>query len=155
MLAAGLAAVAAVVAGGAAAAPPIMVIPLHARLAPVSGTRPAGSFSGTLVGNGLEQPVHAPSAMPSNGERWRLRWKASFPSLGRPAAVTLRIAGRSGAPAIVRVLSTRCSTSARGTLTLSGTVAGRIARGDAVVTVRAGSARLRGAVKVRRSFGTS
>jgi len=36
---------------------------------------------------------------------------------------------------------------------LSGSVAGRIARGDAVVTVRAGSARLRGTVRIRHGSG--
>lgn len=148
-LVAGLA-VAAIAAGGAAAANPIIVIPVQARLAPVAGARSAGHFSGTLTSRTNEMKTQP---MPSNGNRWRLIWKVSFPSLGRPATLTLRIAAHDGAPALTRVLSARCSTSARGTVTLSGTVAGRIARGDAVVTVRAGSARLRGAVKVHHKSG--
>lgn len=151
VLVAGLA-VTAVTAGGAAAAMPILVIPVHARLAPVAGTSSAGRFSGTLVSRTLEQPVHA-SALPSDGSHWQFRWKVSLPSLGRPAVVTLRYVARDGSPRVVRVLSARCSTSASGMLTLSGRQAGRIARGDAVVTVRAGSARLRGAVKAHGESG--
>lgn len=149
MFVAGLA-VAAVTAGGAAAA--ILVIPVQARLAPVAGASSAGRFTATLISRTVEQPVHA-SALPSSGDRWQFRWKVSLPSLGRSATVTLRYVARDGEPEVTRVLSARCSNSARGTLTLSGRQAGRIARGDAVVTVRAGSARLRGAVKVQRNSG--
>jgi hypothetical protein len=150
VLVAGLA-VAAVAAGGAAAAVPMFVFPVQARLAPISGAKSAGHFSGTLA-RPDEQPVQT-QALPSNGNSWRLRWKVSFPSLGRPAAVTLRVASRNGAPAVVRVLSARCSTSARGMVTLTGSQASRIVRGDAVVTVRAGSAKLRGAVKMHGATG--
>jgi hypothetical protein len=136
-------AVAAVAAGGAAAA--VFVIPVQARLAPVAGTSSAGHFSGVLSQGADEHPVQA-QAFPRVRSHWWLRWKVSFATLGRPARVTLRVVPRNGAPAIVHVLSARCSGSAGGTLTLSGSQAGRIARGDAVVTVRAGSARLRGAV---------
>jgi hypothetical protein len=135
--------VATVAAGGAAAA--VFVIPVQARLAPVAGTSSAGHFSGVLSQGAGEHPVQA-QAFPRVGSHWWLRWKVSFPSLGHPARVILRVVPRDGAPAIVHVLSARCSSSASGTLTLSGSQAGRIARGDAVVTVRAGSARLRGAV---------
>ena len=140
-------AVAAVMAAGASAALPILVIPVQARLAPVAGASSAGRFSGVLSRDTGEPPADT-QALPPSGNRWRFRWKVSLPSLGSPAAVTLRFTARGGSPAVVRVLSARCSGSARGTLTLSGRQAGRIARGDAVVTVRAGSARLRGAVKV-------
>lgn len=138
---------AAVAAGGAAAALPVLVFSVQARLAPVAGASSAGHFSGTLSMNTDEASVPTP-ILPSNGDRWRLRWKATLPSLGSPAAVTLRVAAHDGAPAVVRVLSARCSNSARGTVTLTGGQAVRVARGDAVVTVRARSARLRGAVKI-------
>lgn len=151
VLVAGLAA-AAVVAGGAAGAVPMFVLQVQARLAPVAGATSAGRFSGVLVKN--TEGASAPTpAMPSNGSHWRLRWKASLPPLGSPAAVALRVAAHGGAPAVVRILSARCSTSARGTVTLTGSEAARIAGGDAVVTVRAGSARLRGAVKVQHTSG--
>jgi hypothetical protein len=146
-------AVAAVAAGGATAAIPILVIPLQARLAPVAGASSAGRFSGTLFNRNAGAHLVEPSALPSNGNGWQLGWKVSLPPLGRPATVTLRFVARDGSPGVVRVLSPGCSTSARGTLTLSARQAGRIARGDAVVTVRAGSARLRGAVKVRGKSG--
>ena len=150
VLVAGLA-VAAVTAGGAAAAMPILVIPVQARLAPVAGASSAGHFSGTLISRTADEHPVQGSALPSSGTHWQFRWKVSLPSLGRPAAVTLRYVARGGSPAVVRVLSARCSSSARGVLSLSGRQAGRIARGDAVVTVRAGSARLRGTVKVHES----
>lgn len=152
VLVAGLAG-AAVTAGGAAAAMPILVIPVQARLSPVAAASSAGRFSGTLISRNADARPVQRSALPSNGNGWLLKWKVSLPPLGRPAAVTLRYIARDGSPTVVRVLSARCSTSARGMLTLSGRQAGRIARGDAVVTVRAGSARLRGAVKIHGASG--
>jgi hypothetical protein len=150
VLVAGLA-VAAFAAGRAAAA--VFVIPVQARLAPVAGAaNSAGRFSGTLYQLPEEHPVRV-QALPQPGAHWQLRWKVSVPSLGRAATVTLRVSQRKGAPAVVHVLSSRCSTSAKGTLNLSGTQAGRIARGDAVVTVRARSARLRGTVRIQHSSG--
>jgi hypothetical protein len=146
-----VAAVTALTAAGIAAATPILVIPVQARLAPVAAASSAGRFSGTLISRTMDAHMARTSPLPSNGNRWQFRWKVSFPSLGRPATVTLRYVAHDGSPAVVRVLSARCSTSASGMLTLSGRQAGRIARGDAVVTVRAGSARLRGAVKVHKS----
>jgi hypothetical protein len=95
--------------------------------------------------------VQHSSAVPINGVSWRLSWKVSLPPLGRPASVTLRISARSGAAAAVRVLSARCTGSAKGTMKLTGSQAARVARGDAVVLVRTPSATLRGTVRVQRS----
>jgi hypothetical protein len=142
---------AAIAAGGAAAAAPIFAIPVQARLAPVAGTSAAGHFSGVLARSTADaQPAQTP-ALPRKGISWRLQWKVSLPHFSRPAAVTLRIASAGSAAAVVRVLSARCSGSARGTMTLTGSQAARVARGDAVVTVRAHSATLRGVVRAQRS----
>jgi hypothetical protein len=144
----GLAA-AAVAAGSAAAAVP-MVFPVHARLAPVAGTKAPGQFNGVLAQSGsIPQPVQR-SAMPINGVSWRLSWKVSLPPLGRPAAVTLRIGARGGAAAVMRVLSAHCTVSAKGTIKLTGSQATRVARGDAVVMVRTPSATLRGTIRLQR-----
>jgi hypothetical protein len=142
---------AAIAAGSAAAAAPIFAIPVQARLAPVAGTGAVGHFSGVLARSTVDaQPARTP-ALPRKGISWRLRWNVSLPHFSRPAAVTLGIASAGSAAAVVRVLSARCSGSARGTMTLTGSQAARVARGDAVVTVRAPSATLRGVVRAQRS----
>lgn len=150
VLIAGLA-VAAVAAGSAAGAVPTLGIPVQARLAPVAGARSAGHFGGLLANMG-DQPVRTP-ALPSNGTTWRLRWKVRLPSLRSPAVVTLRVASHGGTPAVVRTLSARCARSARGIAALTGSQAARVAGGDAVVMVRARSARLRGTVKIQGGSG--
>ena len=142
-------AIAAIAAGAAAAAVP-MALPVHARLAPVAGTKAAGQFSGVLASNGGLQHAVQGSSLPINGTSWRLGWSVSLPPLGRPAAVTLRIGARGSAAAVTRVLSARCTASAKGSLKLTGSQAARIAQGDAVVMVRASSATLRGTVRVQR-----
>jgi hypothetical protein len=142
---------AAIAAGSAAASAPILAIPVQARLAPVAGASSTGHFSGVLARTATDaQPAQTP-ALPRKGIRWRLRWSVSLPHFGGPAEVTLRIASAGSAAAVVRVLSARCSGSARGTMTLTGSQAARVARGDAVVMVRAPSATLRGVVRAQRS----
>jgi hypothetical protein len=127
---------------------PIFAIPVQARLAPASGTGATGNFSGALVSDVSEQPVQMP-ALPRNGIRWRLRWKVTLPPLGTPASVTLRIRAAGGAAAVVRVLSARCTGSAKGTMRLTRRQAARIASGDADVLVHAPTATLRGVVRVQ------
>jgi hypothetical protein len=145
----GLAA-AAIAAGTASAAVP-MVFPVHARLAPVAGTKTAGQFDGVLARSGsIPGQAQRRSALPINGVSWRLGWNVSLPPLGSPASVTLRIGSAGGAAAVVRVLSARCTGSAKGTMKLTGSQAARVARGDAVVMVRTPSATLRGTVRVQR-----
>lgn len=142
-------AVAAMAAGTAAAAVP-MVFPVHARLAPVAGAETAGQFDGVLARSGSMPGQAQRSALPINGVSWRLGWNVSLPPLGRPASVTLRIGSARGAAAVVRVLSARCTGSAKGTIKLTGSQAARVARGEAVVMVRTPSATLRGTVRVQR-----
>ena len=144
---------AAIAAGTAAGAVPLTAIPVQARLAPVAGTTASGQFSGTLARVLADAQPTQTSALPRKGIRWRLRWSVSLPQLPRPATVTLRISSAGSAAGMVRVLSERCVSSARGTLTLTGSQALRVARGDAVVTVRAGTAILRGTVREKRFSG--
>jgi hypothetical protein len=127
-----------------------MALPVHARLAPVAGTNAAGQFNGALAtGGSIPGPVQR-SAMPINGMSWRLGWTVRLPPLGRPASVTLRIGARGGAAAVTRVLSARCTVSAKGTIKLTASQAARVARGEAVVMARTRSATLRGVVRIQR-----
>jgi len=145
-------AVAAFAAGGAMAAMPIAVAPVQARLTPVGdATSKAGHFSGVLVRGAAPMQSTPVTPAPRNPTRWRLSWKVSLPQLGRPAAVTLQVAARGSASAVVRVLCSTCSASAKGALTLTNSQATRVLSGDAVVMVRAPGPTLRGVVRVKGS----
>jgi hypothetical protein len=143
-LLAGLA-VAAVAAGSASAAMPTPRLRLHARLAPVAGTTAPGRFDGVLTrsGGGLRS-----SPLPRNGLRWQLAWGLSLPALHGPVSAFLRIKGGGGAARIVRPLCVDCGAGSDGSVGLTSTQVLRMARYGGVVTVRAGSARLRGTVRV-------
>ena len=143
VLLAGLA-LAAIACGSAAAAMPRLSFRLHARLAPVAGTAANGDFNGTLatsVGG-----TRLTGVVPRRGYHWRLAWQLRVPALRGPAVASVRIRATKSAPAVTRVLCTRCSSTAAGTLAVKGSQAIRIAKGDAVIVVRMPSARLRGAV---------
>jgi hypothetical protein len=141
--------VAAVVCGSAAAAVPGFVLHIHARLKPVAGATAGGRFDGTLsmIDVGGMVPLQAtPNDVPV-GTQWRLNWRLSLPALKRPTSATLRLARVKGAPPAVRVLCSQCTATAHGTITLPQMQAFRVVRSDAVVVVRAQSARLRGTLK--------
>lgn len=137
-------AVAAMTAGGTAAATSTFSVNLHARLAPVAGTKSAGQFEGVLVkvGGGI-----TPATLPA-GSQWRLTWRLTLPALDGPAAASLRIGSERHSSSLTRVLCTRCARTATGTMTLKGPQGKRVSKGRAVVVVRTRSARLRGPVKV-------
>jgi hypothetical protein len=142
--------VAAVACGSAAAAAiPVLMVSLHARLAPVAGTTATGQFNGSLsVTIGSDQ-LEPSDNLPNPG-RSQLFWKLSLPPLRGPISASLRLhatTSGSAAPA-ARVLCSRCSTTANGTLSLTVAQGLRIARSGAMVIVRTPSATLRGAVKV-------
>lgn len=132
----------------AAAAIPVLLVNLHARLAPVAGTTATGQFSGSLsvtIGSELEPSENLPTP-----GRSQLLWRLSLPALHGPMSASLRLRATktaSAAPA-ERVLCSRCSTTANGTLNLTVAQGLRIARSGAMVIVRTPSATLRGAVKV-------
>jgi hypothetical protein len=137
--------VAAITAGGTAAATSTFWWNLRARLAPVAGTKEAGQFQGVLVkmGGGVTPDTSVPA-----GSKWGLTWKLTLPALDGPMTASLRIGSERSSTSVTRVLCTRCSTSAAGTMTLTARQARRLSKGDAVVVVRTRSARLRGPVKV-------
>jgi hypothetical protein len=147
LLLVGLAA-AAVAAGSAAAAMPVLTVSVHARLAPVAGANEAGRFSGLLVKPA--QPLAAePSPNPRFGNRWRLSWKVSLPTLSGQTTVSLQVPARNGAPRFVHVLCTDCTSVTKGTLTLTNSQAIRVAQSHASVVARTPSAMLRGTVKAQ------
>ena len=147
LLLVGLAA-AAIVTGSAAAAMPVLTVSVHARLAPVAGAKAAGRFSGLLVKPG--QPMGAePSPTPRVGNRWRLSWKVSLPTLSGETTVSLQVPAGNGAPRFVHVLCTGCTSATKGTLALTNSQAIRIAQSHASVVVRTPSAMLRGTVKAQ------
>jgi hypothetical protein len=139
--------VAAITAGGTAAATSTFWWNLRARLAPAAGTKEAGQFQGALVklGGGVTPDAITSAAA---GSRWGLTWKLTLPALDGPVRATLRIGSEPGSTSVTRVLCTRCSTTASGTMTLTARQARRLSKADAVVVVRSRSARLRGSVKV-------
>lgn len=134
-------------AGSAAAATPVILLEVHARLAPVAGTKAAGQFDGGLVRTG-GGTLHATSAVPRSGLEWRLTWRLQLPKLRRPMAASLRIAGANGAAPVKQVLCKQCAARARGTITLGNGQALRIAQSHAVVVVHTADATLRGKVTV-------
>jgi hypothetical protein len=138
-------AVAAVAAGSAAAAMPAPGVRLHARLAPVAGTTGDGRFDGVLArtGGGLRS-----SPLPRNGLRWQLAWNLTLPAFHGPVHATLRINAGGGAARVLRPLCTDCGHASEGSVALTSSQVLRIARRGGTVTVRAGSARLRGTVRV-------
>jgi hypothetical protein len=139
--------IAAITAGGMAAATSTFWWNLRARLAPVAGTKDAGQFQGVLVRSGGGVTLDAGTRVPA-GSQWGLSWRLTLPPLDGPMTVSLRIGSERSSTSVTRVLCTRCSTSAAGTMTLTARQARRLSKGDAVVVVRTRSARLRGPVKV-------
>lgn len=138
MVLAGMA-VAAVVSGSAAAASPVLTIPLQARLAPVAGAEAAGSFRGFLV----------KFAEPQRAGRWLLSWRVSLPASSRASTVSLRVPARDGSTGLVRTLCRRCSSAARGALTLTNGQALGLGQTRATVVARTASTLLRGTVKAQ------
>ena len=144
LLVAGLA-VAAVAAATAAVAMSAFLVQVHARLAPVSGTKASGRFSGILARSG-DRP-QGQSAAPRSGTRWRLAWRVNLPSLSGPVTASLRVRADHGAAPVTRMLCRRCTRGASGAMTLTGSQAMRVANAHAFVVVRASSATLRGTVR--------
>jgi hypothetical protein len=143
----GLAA-AAVVTASAAASVPVLTVSVHARLVPVTGAKAAGRFSGLLVKHG--QPMGAePSPTPRIGNKWRLSWKVSLPTLSGQTTVSLQVPARNGEPRFVHVLCTGCTSATKGTLALTNSQAIRVAQSHASVVVRTPSAMLRGTIKAQ------
>lgn len=142
-------AVAAVAAGSAAAAAPGILIRVHARLAPATGTTASGRFDGMLFKRGMEA---RPQAVPRTGSHWRLAWRLSLPSLSGPVTATLRVRADRRAAAAGHVLCSRCTTSASGSMTLTGSQAMRIASGHGFVVVRSQSATLRGTIRAEPRY---
>jgi hypothetical protein len=133
----------AVAAGSGAAAVPALRLRVHASLTPVTGTGAVGRFTGLLARSTGPPQRPAAQVAPPTGRQWRLTWKLSLPSIGKPMSASIRLGGESGA---TRVLCADCSATAQGTLTLTGSQVIRLAQGDGVVLVRAPSATLRGRV---------
>ena len=146
VLFAGLA-VAAVATGSATAAMPGFTVRVHAHLAPVSGTAASGKFRGLLVRGYGGQAPQRQSATPRSRSQWRLAWRLSLPALSGPVTASVRVHAKGGAAPAARVLCGRCATKARGTMTLTTSQAVRIANGNSVVVIHAGSATLRGTIK--------
>jgi len=140
--------VAAIAIGGATAVASVFWLHLHARLAPVSGTQAAGEFNGTLVRIGGRGPTPTGRVPVPLGSRWQLAWSLSLPKLDGTMNASLRIGSPRSSTRVTRVLCTRCSTTPRGTMTLKARQVRHISKAGAVVVVRAGSATLRGPVKV-------
>jgi hypothetical protein len=139
---------AAVASGTAAAATrAVFFLTVHARLAPGSGTKATGRFSGVLVREAIAKASSSHTANPV-GNAWRLVWKLSLPPLEGPVTGTLRIAGANGAAPVMRILCTQCALTPRGALTLTASQESRLAGSHAVVAVRALSATLRGVVRL-------
>jgi len=134
-------AVAAIAAGGATAA---TAMDVHARLAPVAGTKKAGKFSGVLAEISPHRITPGGAATPPQPGPWRLTWSLTLPKLAGPMTATLRI-GSARSP---RVLCTQCSKKAGGAIVLTARQGKSLSKADAVVVVRTRSARLRGSVKI-------
>lgn len=145
-LVAGLAA-AAVVAGSAAAARPMFLLNVHARLAPVAGTKAAGSFDGELVLSSGSK-TSGTASLPRAAVPWRLSWRLSLPALKGAMTASLHLRAANGAAPATRTLCTHCGTAVSGTMTLTGTQALRITQADSFVVVSTRSATLRGPIKV-------
>jgi hypothetical protein len=133
---------AAIACGTAASAPSsIWLLRVHARLAPVAGTAVSGRFDGGLV-TSVDTLPSGNAALP-----WRLTWTLTVPQLRGEMTASLRFRGLKTAPPVTRVLCVECATSSGGSMTLTRSLAMRIAKGNAWVVVRTASARLRGAVE--------
>jgi hypothetical protein len=142
--------VSALAAGTATATAPADRLEVRARLAPVSGTKATGVFSGTLVKRGGTRVTPGGRTAASPGVRWALSWGLSAPELNGPVAVSLRFGSGGSSAQATRVLCTSCSTKAMGMSMLSARQVTRINRGDAKVVVRTRSAKLRGSLASRR-----
>lgn len=142
--------IAAITAGGTAAATSTIPVELRARLAPVAGTKATGTLDGVLVkARRVGITPGGKTSVPAGG-RWRLNWRFVLPKLDGPMTASLKIDSARSSAGVTRVLCSRCSSNAVGTITLTDGQAKRITRGNAVVVVRTRSARLRGRVKVVR-----
>jgi hypothetical protein len=131
---------------GAAAARSAFLIQVHARLAPVAGTKAYGRFNGGLAGaSGGITPFGKNKTQ--SGTHWQLTWRLSRPALSGSVTASLRVAASNGFPRVVRVLCTQCSAKATGTAALTASEVMRIARAKAVVVVQTSSAKLRGPLK--------
>ncbi len=130
-----------------AAAAPAFMLQIHARLAPVSGTKASGLFSGVLVRSGSGNTPRAYSVVPRSGNHWQLAWRVNLPSLRRPVTASLGVRADRGAAPVMRMLCKRCTRGERGAMTLTGRQAMRVANGHAFVLVQARSATLRGTVR--------
>jgi hypothetical protein len=138
--------IAALAYGGAAAARSAFLIQVHARLAPVAGTKVYGRFTGGLAGaSGGITPFGKQETQ--SGTHWQLTWRLSRPVLTGSVTASLRVAASNGFPRVVRVLCTQCSTKATGTVALTASEVMRIARAKAAVVVQTSSAKLRGPLK--------
>ncbi len=138
--------IAAITAGSAVAGTSTW-LEVHARLKPVAGSKDGGRFDGVLIrkdGRVITPDSDVPIPV---GSRWQLVWSLSLPKLDDPMTASLRIGGQRNSVGGTRMLCTRCSVKANGTMTLTARQAMRIAKEDAVVVVRTRSARLRGSVK--------
>ncbi|HEX4323859.1 MAG TPA: hypothetical protein VHZ77_04420 [Gaiellaceae bacterium] len=140
--------VAAAIAAGSAVAGTSTWMDVHARLKPVAGTKDAGRFDGVVSWKGGRVITPDSNVPVPSGSRWQLVWSLSLPKLDGPVTASVRIGRQRSSVHATRVLCTRCSAKANGTMTLTANQARRIAKEDAVVVVRTRSARLRGSVRV-------
>jgi hypothetical protein len=132
----------AAIAGGAATAATSMGV--HARLSPVAGTKKVGTFSGVLTELGAHRITPGGTPVKPLPGGWRLAWSLSLPGLDGSMTATLRF----GSARTTRVLCTRCSKRAGGSIVLTARQGTSVSKGDAVVVVRTRSAKLRGPVKL-------
>jgi hypothetical protein len=148
MLVVGLLLVATVESVSTAAAAPVYSVDVHARLAPVVGTKATGRFGGTLriTFGGPVRPEPSGDT-PSPGSA-RLIWKLSLPALRGTMSASLRLRASQNAAPVARTLCTSCSVAATGTLNLTVAQGLRVTSSGAVIVVRTASARLRGPVRV-------
>jgi hypothetical protein len=126
----------------------MFLLDLHARLAPVAGTKTAGKFQGVLSRMGSHGITPGGKVAVPPNSRWQLTWSLSLPQLDEPMTASLRIGSSRSSVHLTRVLCRGCSTSARGMTSLSARQVRSISKANGMVVVRAGAATLRGRVKV-------
>ena len=136
--------VVAAISAGAAAAASSTAMGVHARLSPVVGTKKAGTFSGVLTELGAHRITPGGTPVKPQLGGWRLAWSLSLPGLDGSMTATLRF----GSARTSRVLCTRCSKRAAGSIVLTARQGTSLRKANAVVVVRTRSAKLRGPVKV-------
>jgi hypothetical protein len=127
----------------AAASSAIWLVRVHAGLAPVAGHAAGGRFDGSIaMGNAGAMP-NGPAASSQ-----RLNWSLALPAMRGQITASLRIHRLNNAAPATLVLCSHCATTAKGSLTLTGSQAMRITQRHAYVVVRTASARLRGTVEI-------